>query len=69
MFSLEIRPLGHFLFVYVSYLKGVKKIRHDECTLARRNSPAYLIRSTLVAIKYSLWQQVYELYFDYLCIL
>ena len=66
MFSFEIRPLGHFFVVYVSYPKDVKKI---ECTLARRNSPAYLIRSTLVAIKYSLWQQVYELYFDYLCIL
>ena len=57
MFSSEIRPLGQFclfvcLYLFCGFIRlEMKKNRHDECTLARRNSPAYLIRSTLVAIK------------------
>ena len=43
MFSFEIRPLGHFFLFTFRTLN-----RHDECTLARRNLPAYLIRSTLL---------------------
>ena len=54
-----------FVVSYVSYPKDLKKKnRHGECTLARRNSPAYLIRSTLVAIKY-LYPR-YEVYRGYI---